>query len=158
MPSLRLGASGVWTDAASGVRAPAGPVTPSWLTRLDRLGRSSSRAPGAGPVSPPCRSAFPGEQIDTASAAGRLVLHVFGALAEFEQALMHERTMAGLTAARTRGRVGGRPRARAPPSSTTPKRCPPLARLSGKSLTSLAVGRSTVYRSLRGTGITVVDD
>jgi DNA invertase Pin-like site-specific DNA recombinase len=48
-----------------------------------------------------------GEQIDTTSAAGRLVLHVFGALAEFERALMHERTVAGLAAVRARGRGGG---------------------------------------------------
>ena len=51
------------------------------------------------------------EQIDTASATGRLVLHVFGALAEFERELNHERTRSGLAAARARGRVGGRPKA-----------------------------------------------
>ncbi len=49
------------------------------------------------------------ENIDTVTAGGRLVLHIFGALAEFERAIIHERTMAGLEAARARGRVGGRP-------------------------------------------------
>jgi Resolvase, N terminal domain len=50
-----------------------------------------------------------GEQIDTSSAAGRLVLHVFGALAEFERSLMRERTMTRLAASLARGRVGGGP-------------------------------------------------
>ncbi|NKZ10760.1 recombinase family protein [Mycolicibacterium septicum DSM 44393] len=50
-------------------------------------------------------------QIDTTNATGRLVLHVFAALAKFERSLNHERTIAGLAAARARGRVGGRPRA-----------------------------------------------
>jgi len=51
------------------------------------------------------------EGIDTTTAQGRLTFHIFGALAEFERELAHERTMAGLRAARERGRVGGRPRA-----------------------------------------------
>lgn len=48
------------------------------------------------------------EAIDTDSSAGRLVFHIFGALAEFERALIRERTRAGLAAARARGRLGGR--------------------------------------------------
>ncbi len=48
------------------------------------------------------------ESIDTSSASGRLIFHVFGALAEFEHSLILERTMAGLSAARARGRMGGR--------------------------------------------------
>lgn len=50
------------------------------------------------------------EKIETSSAAGKLVFHVFAALAEFERNLIRERTLAGLTAARSRGRVGGRRR------------------------------------------------
>ncbi len=49
------------------------------------------------------------ENIDTSTPGGRLVFHVFGALAEFERDLIRERTQAGLAAARARGRVGGRP-------------------------------------------------
>ena len=49
------------------------------------------------------------ENIDTASAGGRLVFHIFGALSEFERELIRERTNAGLEAARARGRTGGRP-------------------------------------------------
>jgi DNA invertase Pin-like site-specific DNA recombinase len=49
-------------------------------------------------------------QIDTTTPSGKLVFHVFGALAEFERDLIQERTRAGLSAARARGRVGGRPK------------------------------------------------
>jgi DNA invertase Pin-like site-specific DNA recombinase len=49
------------------------------------------------------------EKIETGSPAGRLVFHVFAALAEFERNLIRERTVAGLKAARARGRKGGRP-------------------------------------------------
>ena len=48
------------------------------------------------------------EAIDTTTAGGKLVFHIFGALAEFERDLIRERTMAGLAAARARGRKGGR--------------------------------------------------
>ena len=48
------------------------------------------------------------ESIDTTTAGGRLVFHVFGALAEFEHNLIRDRTVAGLAAARARGRKGGR--------------------------------------------------
>ena len=48
------------------------------------------------------------EQLDTGTSGGELVFHVFGALGEFERDLIRERTMAGLAAARARGRQGGR--------------------------------------------------
>lgn len=48
--------------------------------------------------------------VDTTTATGRLVFGIFATLAEFERDLIHERTMAGLAAARARGRTGGRPR------------------------------------------------
>src|ERR1700731_747955 len=121
------------------------------VCRLDRLGRSLPEllalvedltARGVG-----LRSLA--EQIDTTSAAGRLVLHMFGALAEFERALMHERTMAGLAAARLRGRRGGRPpalsvaqRAHAAELAATGIPIREIAEL-------LGAGRSTVYRALR---------
>ncbi len=50
------------------------------------------------------------ESIDTTTSGGRLVFHIFGALAEFERHLIRERTHAGLAAARARGRLGGRPK------------------------------------------------
>lgn len=50
------------------------------------------------------------EAIDTTTAGGKLVFHIFGALAEFERSIIRERTRAGLDAAKARGRRGGRPR------------------------------------------------
>ncbi len=50
------------------------------------------------------------ESLDTSTPGGKLIFHVFGALAEFERDIIRERTLAGLAAARARGRVGGRPR------------------------------------------------
>ena len=77
--------------------------------RLDRLGRSLkdliAHAESLRTQSVGLRSLK--EAIDTDSSTGHLVLHIFGA-AEFERALIRERTRAGLAAARARGRVGGR--------------------------------------------------
>jgi DNA invertase Pin-like site-specific DNA recombinase len=49
------------------------------------------------------------EAIDTSTPGGRLVFHIFGSIAEFERAIIRERTKAGVVAAKARGRVGGRP-------------------------------------------------
>jgi DNA invertase Pin-like site-specific DNA recombinase len=49
------------------------------------------------------------ENIDTTTPSGRLIFHVFGALAEFERGIIRDRTIAGLKSARERGRFGGRP-------------------------------------------------
>ena len=51
------------------------------------------------------------EAIDTRTSGGKLVFHIFGALAEFEREIIRERTNAGLSAARSRGKTGGRPKA-----------------------------------------------
>src|SRR6266576_1164484 len=59
------------------------------------------------------------EQIDTMTSGGKLIFHIFGALAEFERDIIRERTNAGLQAARARGRIGGRPKAKA---LNTPKK------------------------------------
>lgn len=78
--------------------------------RLDRLGRSLSDLVQF--VAELERSGIGfeslSEKIETDSAAGRLIFHVFAALSEFERNLTHERTLAGLASARARGRVGGR--------------------------------------------------
>ena len=49
------------------------------------------------------------ESLDTSTASGKLIFHIFASLSEFERNLIKERTVAGLVAARARGRVGGRP-------------------------------------------------
>lgn len=81
--------------------------------RLDRLGRSLSHLIS---VTTELESRGVGfrslqEGIDTTTSGGKLVFHIFGALAEFERSLTQERTQAGLKAARSRGRNGGRPQA-----------------------------------------------
>jgi len=79
--------------------------------RLDRLGRSLRHlidtVTGLSDRGVGFRSLR--ESIDTTTPGGKLVFHLFGALAEFERDLIKERTNAGLAAARARGRVGGRP-------------------------------------------------
>ena len=78
--------------------------------RLDRLGRSLQRLVAT--MTPPKSRGLGFESLkeksDTGSAGGKLIFHLFGALAEFESNLNLERTKAGLQAARARGRRGGR--------------------------------------------------
>lgn len=79
--------------------------------RLDRLGRSLKDLIEIVETVQSRGIAFTTlhEGIDTNTSGGRLVFHIFGALAEFERELIRERTYAGLAAARARGRFGGRP-------------------------------------------------
>jgi DNA invertase Pin-like site-specific DNA recombinase len=80
--------------------------------RLDRLGRSLKdliqRVEELKQRQVEFRSVI--ENIDTSNSGGKFMFHLFSALAEFERELIRERTMAGLTAARARGRFGGRPK------------------------------------------------
>jgi DNA invertase Pin-like site-specific DNA recombinase len=91
------------------------------------------------------------EAIDTTTAGGKLVFHVFGALAEFERSIIRERTKAGLDAARARGKKGGRPPALAAKDIAAAK-----AMLSDPDITMedvakrLQVAPSTLYRHLPG--------
>lgn len=80
--------------------------------RLDRLGRSLKHLIETVNALEEQGVGFQSlqESIDTTTSVGRLVFHIFGALAEFERNLIQERTRAGLAAARARGRQGGRPR------------------------------------------------
>ena len=81
--------------------------------RLDRLGRSLKHLLETVALLEKRGIGFRSlqEVIDTKTSGGRLIFHIFGALAEFERNLIRERTLAGLRAARARGRLGGRPRA-----------------------------------------------
>lgn len=115
------GCERLFTDVMSGAKADrpglkealafARPGDLLVVWRLDRLGRSlhelvklvsELEALGIGFESLT-------ERIDTSSAAGELIFHVFGSIAQFERRLMIERTRAGLSSARARGRTGGRP-------------------------------------------------
>ena len=80
--------------------------------RLDRLGRSLRNLLDLVAQLEEKKVGFRSiqESMDTASTGGKLIFHVFGALAEFERNLIRDRTNAGLAAARARGRNGGRPK------------------------------------------------
>src|SRR6187401_2830987 len=126
--------------------------------RLDRLGRSlrhlievvgalAERGVGFKSLT---------EQIDTTTPGGKLVFHVFGALAEFERDLIRERTHAGLAAARARGRLGGRPKGLSRPAEATALAAETLYREGQLSVQQIAaklhIAKSTLYVYLRHRG------
>jgi DNA invertase Pin-like site-specific DNA recombinase len=95
------------TQALAFVRP--GDVLVVW--KLDRLGRSLTHLIEIVNTLKANQVAFRSltEGMDTTTASGELFFHIFGALAQFERALIKERVTAGLAAARHRGRIGGRP-------------------------------------------------
>ncbi len=119
----KIGCTRIFTDTISGAAterkgleealafAREGDALVVW--KLDRLGRSlkhliemvsalNNRGIGLKSLT---------ENIDSTTSGGKLIFHIFGALAEFERDMIRERTQAGLNAARARGRLGGRPKA-----------------------------------------------
>jgi DNA invertase Pin-like site-specific DNA recombinase len=155
----KIGCSKIFTDTASGTKEERkgledalnyvreGDTLVVW--RLDRLGRSlkhlietitelNNRNIGFKSLT---------ENIDTTTSGGKLVFHIFGALAEFERDIIRERTQAGLTAARARGRKGGRPKALAPKKA---KMLQGLYRNKENSIDeickTLNISRTTLYR------------
>ena len=91
------------------------------------------------------------EQLDTGSPGGRLVFHLFGALAEFERGLIRERTMSGLARAKSLGRVGGRPRKLSDEDIVAAKAF--LTPFSAREVAArLEVAPSTLYARLRAPG------
>lgn len=89
------------------------------------------------------------ETIDTTSPGGRLVFHVFAALAEFERDLIKERTNAGLAAARARGRTGGRPSRLSADQMRTARRLYEQQDMTVAQIGDvLGVSRTTIYRTI----------
>jgi len=163
----KAGCGKVFTDKLSGASAerPGLEATLNYLRegdtlvvwKLDRLGRSlpdlitrvaalKERNIGFQSVQ---------ENLDTATPGGKLFFHLFGALAEFERDLIRERTVAGLAAARARGRKGGRPKAldqkrRAQAQSLYDSRQHSVAEI----CRTLGISRATFYRYVRpGDGV-----
>jgi DNA invertase Pin-like site-specific DNA recombinase len=92
------------------------------------------------------------EQVDTTTPGGRLVFHVFGALAEFERDLIRERTHAGLAAARARGRRGGRPTVMTPEKLKAARQLYDARQHTIAEIApTLGVSRASIYGSLNDT-------
>jgi DNA invertase Pin-like site-specific DNA recombinase len=151
----------VFVDTASGAQAarPAldqlldqlrpGDTLVVW--KLDRLGRSlrhlvdtiaalADRGVGFRSLQ---------ESIDTTTPGGKLVFHIFAALAEFERDLIRERTTAGLAAARTRGRKGGRPVVMTKPKVKLAREMYASRQYTVAAIAStLGVSRASIYRHL----------
>jgi len=115
------GCEEIYSDVISGVKsqrpglekalnyAREGDTIVVW--KLDRLGRSIQHLIQTITSLIEKKIAFKSlqENIDTSTSGGKLIFHIFSALAEFERDLIQERTQAGLKAARVRGKMGGRP-------------------------------------------------
>ena len=162
------GAAKVFTDFASGATAQrpqlnacleylrSGDTLAVW--RIDRLGRSvedlTRIVNDLADRGIQFRSTT--EAIDTTTVGGELVFHVFAAVAQMERRLIRERTMAGLAAARARGRKGGRP------TVMTNQRVSAALAMRAQGLTlneiaaSLGVGRSSVVRAMSPAASAVV--
>ena len=164
-PELQLralreaGCEQIWTEHASGAERGrpellsvlsylrAGDCLVVW--KLDRLGRSLSHlievigSLGARGVE--FRSLSEG--MDTTTANGRLLFHVFGAVAEFERELIRERTLAGLAAARASGHHGGRRPVMTPYHIRAAREMVDQGRSMKEIARTLGVGRTTLYRA-----------
>lgn len=97
------------------------------------------------------------DHLDTTTAQGRLMFNLFASLAEFERDLIRERTHAGLTAARARGRQGGRPKGLSKEALSKAQAAKTLYLQRDKTVAEigqlLSVGRATVYRYLAHLGV-----
>ncbi len=90
------------------------------------------------------------ESIDTTTAGGRLVFHLFGALAQFEREIIRDRTMAGLSPARARGRNGGRPSKLSADQVRAARRLYDEREHTVEQIGSIfGVSRTSIYRALR---------
>ena len=160
----RAGCEKLFTDTASGAKSERpglqealshlrpGDTLVVW--RLDRLGRTLKHLIATIADLSEQGIGFKSlqENIDTTTSGGKLIFHIFGALAEFEREVIRERTNAGLQAARARGRLGGRPAIQA----LDPRKVALAKKLYKDKSTpvqeiceTLHIGRSTLYRYVR---------
>ncbi len=152
----------MWTDHASGTlerrpqldevldRLRPGDTLVVW--RLDRLGRSLRHlidtVNGLDERQVGFRSLR--ENIDTTTAGGRLVFHLFGSLAQFEREIIRDRTVAGLAASRARGWVGGRPSKLSEEQRRQARRMYDARELTVEQIGGvLGVSRTSIYRALQ---------
>jgi DNA invertase Pin-like site-specific DNA recombinase len=128
--------------------------------RLDRLGRSLRHLIDTVNALAERKIGFRSltENIDTTTSGGKLVFHIFGALAEFERELIGERTRAGLEAARARGRRGGRPTVMTPDKVATARQMYDSKGFTVEAIARVVgVSRASIYRHLTGSTSQPVD-
>jgi DNA invertase Pin-like site-specific DNA recombinase len=161
----KAGCEQIFTDTVSGTKAERKGLTEALshlrsgdtlvVWRLDRLGRSLRHLIDTVTMLHEKGIGFKSlqENIDTTTSGGKLVFHIFGALAEFEREIIRERTQAGLASARSRGKVGGRPK------TLTARQVQMLRNMAAdNSLTvsdickTLGIGRTTFYRYVKAGG------
>ena len=167
----KAGCKKIYQETVSGAKAArlqldlmldnlrAGDVLVIW--KLDRLGRSlrhlvelvhglMEKGVGLKSLNDP---------IDTTTPQGRLSFNLFASLAEFERDLIRERTQAGLSAARARGRRGGRPRGLPSSAEVTARAAETLyteRKLSVRQIADrLGISKSTLYAYLRHRGVRI---
>lgn len=167
----RAGCGKIYQEVVSGAKADR-PVLDALLAdlrqgdvlviwKLDRLGRSLrhlvelatallEKGVGLKSINDP---------IDTTTSSGRLTFNLFACLSEFERDLIRERTQAGLTAARARGRLGGRPKGLSPEAQKTAWAAETLYRERSLSVREIAdklgIAKSTLYEYLRHRGVPI---
>lgn len=167
----KAGCKKVYKEIVSGARAErqvlndllqnirSGDVLVIW--KLDRLGRSLKhlielvnalleKDVGLQSINDP---------IDTTTAQGRLIFNIFASLAEFERDIIRERTQAGLSAARARGKMGGRPKGLSQEAEATSYAAASLYREGELSVQQIAdklgIAKSTLYSYLRRRGVQI---
>lgn len=160
-----LGTAGcekIFTDIASGGAADRAGLAEALghlrpgdtlvVWRLDRLGRSLRHLIETVTELKKCEIGFRSltEGIETQTSGGRLVFHLFACLAEFERSVIQERTRAGLAAARSRGRRGGRPALMDGRKIATARAMhADPANSAADICRALGLSRATLYRSLK---------
>lgn len=167
----KAGCEKIYRDIASGARTERpslnemvnnlrpGDVLVIW--KLDRLGRSLNHLIGLvnDLIEKKIGLQSLNDPIDTTTAQGRLSFNLFASLAEFERDLIRERTQAGLSAARARGRNGGRPKGL--PKKAEATACAAETLYKEGVLTvdeiskKLGIAKSTLYSYLRHRGVTI---
>ena len=167
----KAGCGKIYTDIASGAKSERpeltkmlenlrpGEVIVIW--KLDRLGRSLKHLVGL--VTELLEKGIGlqslNDPVDTTTAQGRLIFNIFASLAEFEKDLISERTQAGLSAARARGRKGGRPKGLSEQSEVIARAAESLYKekqLTVKEITErLGIAKSTLYYYLRHRGVEI---
>ncbi len=161
----------VFTDTASGAKSDRpgleeavrfmreGDTLVVW--KLDRLGRSLKHLIETVTALHERKIGFKSltENIDTTTSTGKLIFHVFGALAEFERDLIRERTQAGLHAARARGRLGGRPKGLSAAAAKKAIAVEALYKEGKLSVNDIAhnqgISKATLYSYLRHWGVEI---